>query len=370
MKILALGLIFYIINSSNGCDPTVTAASGSLAPTTICSRDLIFEDNFDGETVDQNKWLFDNTLWGGGNKEFQWYPGYDKDNAFIKDGILRFVPTTTAEKFGEEFLYTAHVVIPPEECTIGYDNGCEKQGTEDYIINPIRSTRIDSRYAFRYKYGELEIRAKLPTGDWLWPALWGMPFYDTYGGWPSCGEIDLMEGRGNRELYDGDVNTGIHQIGSTMHFGPDAGHNGWPTAHATISQVPAFSDGFHRYRLRWTPTDITYFVDNKHINTVKAGEGFWKRGGWENSGLDNPYVNGTVMAPFDHEFYIIMNLAVGGTAYFPDHWVNKPYPKPWENSSGTAAKEFWKARHLWEPTWNRNTNSSHMMIDYVRVWAL
>jgi len=89
---------------------------------------------------------------------------------------LRFVPTTTAEKFGEDFLYTAHVVIPPEECTIGYDNGCEKQGTEDHIINPIRSTRIDSRYAFRFKYGELEIRAKLPTGDWLWPALWGTIF--------------------------------------------------------------------------------------------------------------------------------------------------------------------------------------------------
>jgi hypothetical protein len=41
-----------------------------------------------------------------------------------------------------------------------------------------------------------------------------------------------------------------------------------------------------------------------------------------------------------------------------------------DNNSGTAPKDFWKARHLWEPTWNRSTNSSHMMIDYVRVWAL
>jgi len=63
MKILAIGLIFfYFINFSHSCDPTVTTASGSLAPATICSRDLIFEDNFDDKTINQDKWLFDNTL--------------------------------------------------------------------------------------------------------------------------------------------------------------------------------------------------------------------------------------------------------------------------------------------------------------------
>lgn len=91
------------------------------------------------------------------------------------------------------------------------------------------------------------------------------------------------------------MNVGAFQAGSTMHFGPDWAHNGWPTAHYTRNQVPAYSDGFHRYRLRWTPDQIQYFYDNYHVATVKAGNGFFERGGWHLEGLDNPYVNGTLM---------------------------------------------------------------------------
>lgn len=276
-----------------GCNPTVTTASGLLAPSKICSGDLIFEDNFD--TIDEKTWMFDNTLGGGGNWEFQWYPGFDEENAFVRDGILKLVPTLTSEKFSEEFLYSGHAVIPDDQCTQSMWDGCDRRGSSDEIINPIRSIRLDSRYSFRFKYGELEIRAKMPTGDWLWPALWMMPFYDTYGGWPACGEIDLLEMRGNENLFDETVNVGINQAGSTMHFGPDPGHNGWPTAHANRNQIPPYTDGFHRYRLRWTPTQIQFFYDNHHINTVKAGEGFWKRGDFEALGLENPWINGTVM---------------------------------------------------------------------------
>lgn len=60
----------------------------------------------------------------------------------------------------------------------------------------------------------------MPAGDWLWPALWMMPRHNVYGGWPMSGEIDLQEQRSNRQLYDGDVNVGVNQAGSTMHFGP------------------------------------------------------------------------------------------------------------------------------------------------------
>jgi hypothetical protein len=76
------------------------------------------------------------------------------------------------------------------------------------------------------------------------------------------------------------------------------------------------------------------------------------------------------MAPFDQDFYIIMNLAVGGTVFFADHWQNSPFPKPWSNQSPRAAADFWEHRHQWFPTWNVETDQSHMVVDYVRVWAI
>lgn len=77
------------------------------------------------------------------------------------------------------------------------------------------------------------------------------------------------------------------------------------------------------------------------------------------------------MAPFDQPFYIIINLAVGGTAYFPDFFVNQPQPKPWSDSSPRAAAEFWEGRNQWLPNWNLQINDeADLQVDYVRVWAL
>lgn len=78
------------------------------------------------------------------------------------------------------------------------------------------------------------------------------------------------------------------------------------------------------------------------------------------------------MAPFDQEFYLIMNLAVGGNEHFPDDAVNTG-SKPWTNDSPTATADFWNARNSWLPGWNLDQNLSRdasLIVDYVRVWAL
>lgn len=154
------------------CKPSITQVVGSKAPKggPLCAGALIFEDNFD--RVDTSKWKFANTLAGGGNSEFQWYPGKTDKNVFTKDGKIHFVPTLTSDEFGEAFLTSGHAVIPPNQCTQSNWHGCDRQGTRDNIINPIRSTRIDTRNSFAFKFGVAEIRAKLPAGDWLWPAIW------------------------------------------------------------------------------------------------------------------------------------------------------------------------------------------------------
>lgn len=81
--------------------------------------------------------------------------------------------------------------------------------------------------------------------------------------------------------------------------------------------------------MHWSPDGFKFFNDDELVLEVPVGEGFWARGGFESSGLENPWTKGTLMAPFDEEFFIVMNLAVGGTnGYFSDS-VTNPDPKPW-----------------------------------------
>ena len=110
-------------------------------------------------------------------------------------------PTFTSDVFGEAFLTSGRVVIPPNECSDGSNNGCDRTGTPEHIINPIRSALVTTYNSFSFKFGTLEIRAKLPLGDWLWPALWLMPTRSVYGGWPRSGEI-VSESFCNFKLFN------------------------------------------------------------------------------------------------------------------------------------------------------------------------
>lgn len=186
----------------------------------------------------------------------------------------------------------------------------------------------------------------------------------------------MAHARGNRQLFDGDdINVGIEQVGQTLHFGPRWDETAWddaPSTHFETNQFPgtSFNDDFHVFRMVWTNESITFMVDGNVTGVVDAGDGFWVRGGFDQTGRENPWQRGTSMAPFDQEFYIIMNLAVGGTAHFDDGFRNEPTFKPWLNTSPRAAADFWQGRDDWLPTWNMGTDSSHLQVDYVRVWAL
>jgi len=357
------------LSLANECVKSITEASGSKSGNgQYCSRQLIFEDNFD--ILDSEKWQHEVTLGGGGNWEFQWYVD-NRKNSFTKNGKLHLRPTLTSEEFGEDFLTSGVAEIPQNECTDSNFFGCRRQGTPTNIINPIRSARVHTKDLFYFKYGTLEIRAKLPTGDWLWPAIWLLPQSNEYGGWPRSGEIDLMESRGNRDLREGNVNIGVEQFGSTLHFGSDPGHDAWQAAHY-LKNSPSgqgFDKEFHVYKLTWTPEYLKFYVDDAEVGTVNVDQGFFKKGQFP----ENPWSNGSKMAPFDEPFYIILNLAVGGlNGYFPDSGQN-PQAKPWKNNSPQAAKDFWDGRSDWLSTWkyyDANNDDRNMEIDYVRVYAL
>ncbi|GAB0087811.1 beta-1,3-glucan-binding protein [Sergentomyia squamirostris] len=375
---LFLGYSAGSLDSSPRCVTSVTTASGSDAPTgAICRGQLIFEENFN--ELNFARWQHESTLAGGGNWEFQWYSN-NRSNSYTNNGILYLRPTLTNDTIGNPTLTSGvlniHGGAPADQCTNPSFWGCERTGSANNVLNPIKSARVRTVNSFAFRYGRVEVQARMPAGDWLWPAIWLMPKHNAYGSWPASGEIDLVESRGNLNLVQNGVNIGVEQMGSTLHFGPYPALNAYNTAHFTRNTAPGngYNRNFHRFQLDWTPQNMTFYVDGLQVGFVNAGSGFWDRGGFSQRapGTENPWQYGSVMAPFDQEFYFILNLAVGGVNYFPDNASN-PGGKPWNNQSPQASTDFWNGRNQWLPTWRLHQDMSReasLQVDYVKVWAL
>jgi hypothetical protein len=145
------------------------------------------------------------------------------ENVFIENGELIIKPTLQDEKF---IAHNKIIDLRGNGCTGPEWTDCvaTTNTTNGTIVNPVKSGRINTKLGANIKYGRVEVVAKLPAGDWLWPAIWMLPKDNVYGPWPRSGEIDIMESRGNAPSY---AQGGNNIVSSTLHFGPDANHNGW-----------------------------------------------------------------------------------------------------------------------------------------------
>ncbi|KAJ7659260.1 glycoside hydrolase family 16 protein [Mycena polygramma] len=344
---------------------------------------------------------------GFGNGEFEMTTASDA-NSFVQNGQLYLVPTLTSEVIPEGSILDGAVYnltgctynithssgyttsghgaagINTTEGTQGapdapldlpaYLAACSavSNATEGKILPPVMSARISTRRSASVKFGRVEVVAKLPTGDWLWPAIWMLPVDNVYGGWPLSGEIDIMEARGNGPNYP---KQGVNYVRSSLNWGPATFLNavaktyGWWT-----DRRGRYDAGFHTYALEWSEDFIRMYVDSrlKHMYELKLSKSFWDRGdfppvvqnGTESVVLQNPWVNGTKAAPFDQSFYLIMNVAVGGTnGWFPDG-----PEKPWLDGSATAPLDFLRAQDQWYSTWPQDISKRAMVIDSVKMW--
>ncbi|KAJ3191897.1 hypothetical protein HK101_007311 [Irineochytrium annulatum] len=342
---------------------TTSASGGSLVGTstsTQCAAQgkthnfcKAFEDDFN--YLDLNVWKHDITMKGGGNWEFEAYTN-NRSNSYVKDGVLYIKPTFTSDLIGEAAMLNGGSIdlngpsFDPNSCTDPGSYGCWRSSNGVNIINPIQSAAIRSVNSFSFRYGKVEVVAKLPVGDWINGA---------YGQWPSSGEIDIMESRGNTASY---AEGGNNQFGSTLHWGPDYFHNRYAQTHKTYT-LPSgsFADSFHTFGLIWTPDSIiTYIDDPKNVVLNVPLSNLWAAGNFP-AGMADPWAQGCTQAPFDQEFYLIMNVAVGGTnGYFPT--------AAWSNTSPHAALDFWNAKGSWGPTWQGDNVA--MKVDKVTVWSL
>lgn len=248
---------------------------------------LVWSDEFDGPNLDATKWAPDigtgcPNLCGWGNNELQYYRA---ENISFSGGNL--VLTAEDESFGGA-QYT--------------------------------SGKITTRDRFSVRYGRIEMRAQLPKGGGMWPAFWMMPQDDVYGGWAASGEIDIMESSNQMDY-----------IAGTIHFG-----GSWPNhVNTGGSYAPGgadFSQGFHIYAVEWEPNEIRWYVDDV-LYSVKTNVQWYSDGAPGNS-----------QAPFDQDFYIILNTAVGGnytgctspaciTASFPQDFL-VDYVRVYEEAVG------------------------------------
>jgi beta-glucanase (GH16 family) len=185
-------------------------------------RELVWEDNFNGNKLNTANWNFelgdgcpDRCGWGNNERQT-----YTTGNHRIEDGYL----TITARKEGENYT----------------------------------STRITTEGKKEFTYGRIEARLQLPTGTGVWPAFWMLGANRDEVGWPLCGEIDIMEyvGKEPRTLY------------TTLHTKDSHGNS----KNSRKAVVPDLEEGFHVFAIEWTETEIAFFVDDEHFYTFDPEE--------------------------------------------------------------------------------------------------
>ncbi len=240
---------------------------------------MVWSDEFEGESLDTSKWSYQKgtgTEYGltdWGNGELQYYR---ENNITVSDGLL----SVTAKK--------------------------EFYGGKSYTSGRIRTINKGD-----WKYCKIEFRAKMPIGQGLWAAIWMLPTDLSYGGWAQSGEIDIVECLGQE----------TSKVYGTLHFGST-----WPrnqqkgTSYVTAAW--SFSAEFHDFTLIWEEGRIRWYVDGELYQELGEGD-------WYSSAASFP-------APFDKEFHLLINLAVGG------NWPGSP----------SGATQF----------------PQSMLVDYIRIY--
>ena len=233
---------------------SIIPAKGYTTPTTYPNLKMVWSDEFEGTNLNEKFWNYEignNNGWG--NNELQYYK---KENTSVKDGYL---------------------IVEAKN---------ESAGNQIYT-----SSRLTTQNKYNFKYGRVDIRAALPKGQGIWPALWMLGKNITTVSWPKCGEIDIMEMVGGNSGVGSDKTTY-----GTAHWD----NNGTRALYGGNTKLTSgiFNDEFHVFSIVWDAQKIVWYLDDKQfhvIDTTPAG-----------------------LSEFQEEYFLLVNLAIGGD------WPGKP----------------------------------------------
>jgi len=229
--------------NDDGAQPVDDA--GYTTPNSYTGYTLAWSDEFDGTQLNTSDWNYETGGSGWGNQESQYYRSGTK-NAEVAQGYLRI----TAKE-------------------------------ETYLGAPFTSARLTTQGKQSFKYGRIDIRAKLPYGSGLWPALWMLGDNISSVGWPACGELDIMELIGG----DGYNDQTVHGTGHWRNNGQQASYGS--TSSLTSGK---YADEFHVFSVVWNQNSIKWYRDNILFSTL----------------------NTSSISAFQEQFFFILNIAVEG----------------------------------------------------------
>ena len=224
--------------------------AGYTSASSYSGMTLAWSDEFNGKTLNASNWTYETGGGGWGNSELEYYTN-SVNNTFLTGGYL---------------------VLEARKETVGTNN--------------YTSARLKTEDKKTFTYGRIDIRAKLPKGQGLWPALWMLGNNISQSGysWPACGEIDIMELLGNNP----------QRVYSTVHWGQvNLSFHDSKGGNYSLSSG-SFFDTFHVFSMQWDATKMVFLVDDNTIFTINKSE----------------MTTGTY--PFDKPFFFIFNVAVGG----------------------------------------------------------
>lgn len=237
-----------------------TDPTGYTTPSSYPGYTLKWNDEFNGTSIDQNNWGYDLGASGWGNNELQNYTSLNA-NSYIANGSL---------------------VIE----AIKGPNG-------NYT-----SARMITKGKRTFQYGRIDIRAKLPKGQGIWPALWMLGTNIDNVGWPACGEIDIME-------YLGHQTSTVH---GTAHWGAQGSTSSQSSSSRFDLTSGNFYEKFHVFSIIWEANRIRWYMDDQLFHTVTTTT-----------------TNGAANWRFNQEFFFIFNIAVGGNwPGYPDATTQFP----------------------------------------------
>ena len=231
-----------------------TNSSGYTTPNSYAGMTLVWADEFNGNQIDLNNWTHEIGNSGWGNNELQYYTS-SSDNSYVSDGNL--------------------IIEAKEESISG---------------SSYSSARMITAGKQEFIYGRIDVRAKLPEGQGIWPAIWMLGADIFTDGWPACGEIDIMELVGHEP----------NRIHGTAHWGNQGNPSTYQGNGFTLSGGSKYSDEFNVFSIIWENDNIKWLMNDQEFFSISSAN-----------------VTNTAY-PFNDNFFFILNIAVGG------NWPGSP----------------------------------------------